>query len=302
MFTRIVFATDFSGAAARGLRYAIDLSKRSGATLHLVHVVPGEVGYSDAPQLPMHDEENLLAELDQSFSEALDALPEISEDDLSIEKVLLEASSVAAAINRYASEVKAELVVIGTHGRRGVQRLLLGSVAEAVLRNATCDVLASRARAPERPVRKIVTPIDFSDHSKRAFKRAKRLGALYGADVQMLFVAEQRTVPVFSDTGLPSFSVREMDPAIVENAPRALRALDESVGAHGQVNVSHHVRSGGIDETIVEFATEEKADMVVLASHGISGAERRLLGNTTAQVLRTSSLPVYVVPARGLKS
>ncbi|NBB85725.1 MAG: universal stress protein [Bacteroidetes bacterium] len=319
MHDSIVSATDFSEASTRALTFGADVASRLGASLHVLHVVPDEGGYTTNPELPMHDEERLRRNLTEQLD---DVLPkDVTENEKAVDatKALVGSPDVADAVERYATGVAAGLLVIGTHGRGGVRRLLLGSVAERIIRHTTRDVLAVRKRARTGPIKHILVPVDFSVHSEQAVRRAKQLATLYDARVSLLFVAEQRTVPVFSDTGLPSFTVREMDDTMVENAPRALAALDAkvSVGSrnkgsrnegssqegsdstHGDaaVETMHHVRRGGVDEAIVDFVEEETVDLIVMGSHGVSGTERKLLGNTTAQVLRSASSPVYVVAA-----
>jgi len=315
MHDSIVSATDFSEASTRALTLGADVALRLGAALHVLHVVPGEGGYTTTPELPTHDEEQLRRQLTEQLDAVLPDEVAAHEEPVQATKALVGSPNVADAVEQYATEVAAGLLVIGTHGRGGVRRLLLGSVAERLIRHTTRDVLAVRERAQTGPVKHLLVPVDFSVHSKQAVQRGKQLAALYGARVSLLFVAEQRTVPVFSDTGLPSFAVQEMDDAIVENAPRALDALDAevSVGSHHEkpptkdfddsapedaaVETAHHVRRGGVDEAIVDFVEEEAVDLIVMGSHGVSGTERKLLGNTTAQVLRNAPSPVYVVAA-----
>ncbi len=304
----IVFATDFSPASTRALSFGVDLAYRTDASLHVLHVVPGEGGYTTAPELPMHDAEQLRHDLSDQLKEVRANQGPNDEGALETTKALVEGPDVADAVERYATEVAAGLLVIGTHGRGGVRRLLLGSVAERIIRHTTRDVLAVRKRARTGPIKHILVPVDFSVHSQQAVRRGKELAALYDARVSLLFVAERRTVPVFSDTGLPSFTVREMDDAIVDNAPRALAALDAEVSLASDsehpdasapedaaVETAHYVRRGGVDETIVTFVEEETVDLIVMGSHGVTGTDRKLLGDTTAQVLRSAHSPVYVV-------
>lgn len=315
MHDSIVSATDFSEASARALTFAGDIADRVGASLHVLHVVPGEGGYATTPELPKADEKQLRRDLADQLRRVLPDEATSSAEALEATHALVQGPDVADAVERYATEVAAGLLVIGTHGRGGVRRLLLGSVAERIIHHTTRDVLAVRKRARTGPLTHLLVPVDFSVHSQQAVRRGKQLAALYDARVSLLFVAEQRTVPVFSDTGLPSFTVREMDDAIVENAPRALAALDADVsvdvpdeasddsapnGTGTTLQTAHHVRRGSVDEAIVAFVEEETVDLIVMGSHGVGGTERRLLGNTTAQVLRSAACPVYVVAAAPL--
>lgn len=126
-FRRVVFATDFSPAAREAETLARELARQAGATLHLVHVLPLASSPGEAAQR--------LATIEAAFGAGLQGV------------TALLFGSAARAIVAYARAQGADLIVVGTHGRTGVSRMLMGSVAEAVARLAPCPVLTVPAIA-----------------------------------------------------------------------------------------------------------------------------------------------------------
>lgn len=302
-FERILHPTDLSEASDKALEYALDLAAAAGGDLHIMHVVAGETDYTATPDLPVHVEKQLREQMHEAVSRQRKSLETASQNEVHIEYALIEGVKPAETIIRYAKSRGMDLIVPGTHARRGMRRLLLGSVVEALVRNSPVPALVVRPRPKPSSTRfrHILAPVDFSDYSTEALRHAKQLAALFGGQVTLLFVAEERTVPLFSDTGIPNFTVLKMDDEVIHNAPAALEALDESVQVDG-VETEHLVRQGRVDTIILEVAEKTDADLIVMGSHGVAGAERRLLGNTTDHIIRTAAAPVLVVPAPELQS
>ena len=153
-FKTIVAATDFSSPSELALEYARTLAKRFGASLHLVHVVeePYPIGSEGYVVDVAEFHESLLQEAHQQLATRL----AIISDEGATGEVLV--GKPARRITEAASEKNADLIVMGTHGRGGVAHLLMGSVAERVVRTAPCPVLTvretdvSKADVPERTV------------------------------------------------------------------------------------------------------------------------------------------------------
>jgi nucleotide-binding universal stress UspA family protein len=147
MYSRILVPIDGSRTAARGLREAINLAKDQGAALRVVHVVDkmAIIGVTEAGMNPRP----VLAKLARSGRAVLDeARRNAKKLGVQVETVLHEpvTKRVADEVLREAKRWKADLIVMGTHGRRGVQRLVLGSDAEQVVRQAEIPVLLVAAR------------------------------------------------------------------------------------------------------------------------------------------------------------
>ncbi len=140
----VIVATDFSDPAAIALDYGRNFARAFEATLHVIHVANDLATAAPVSEIPM-DLSKLQAQIDAEAQEALDAL--VTDDDrqtLRVKTVLLTSSTPARAILAYATEVRADLIIVGTHGRGGLSALILGSVAQKVVRAAPCPVLTVR--------------------------------------------------------------------------------------------------------------------------------------------------------------
>jgi nucleotide-binding universal stress UspA family protein len=142
----ILYPTDFSPQAGHAFQVACALARDYGARLVLLHVKPPEVVYGEGFVLPP-DSEAVRREL----LEQLGSL-QLADPSVSVWRIL-EEGNPAAEILHTAAEVGCDLIVMGTHGRTGLGRLLMGSVAEAVLRKAPCPVLTIRSPFPAPPAR-----------------------------------------------------------------------------------------------------------------------------------------------------
>lgn len=291
---RILHPTDFSDSASKALAYALDLAVRTGGALHLLHVVHGREPYTGQTHLGAQADENLLIRLRELANAQLGALPSEARDGLDLAYEVAEGRHAAPAILEHAARRDVDLLVMGTHGRRGLRHLFLGSVAEEVLRRASCPALVVRQGETSAPIERIVVPLDFSEHSSAALAQAKHLAALYGATLALLFVAEEHIVPFFSDTGMPTFSMIKIDPDIVAKAAEALRQLDARTGGP-EVSTTYEVRIGQAPTEVIDVAREHEADLIVMATRGLTGVERGLLGSVTERVVRTAPCPVWTI-------
>lgn len=297
----ILLPTDFSACADHALTHAVEVADRFDARLHILHVVneldPDWYGITDA-------QERAVKLREQIREEAHDRLHSLAPDSRVDTTVSLQLSfDVADSIHEYVDERGIDLVVMGTHGRKGLDRLMLGNVADKIVRHAPCPVMTVREEVPwagaedEVAFQEVLAPIDFSDHSRAALRTSKAFARTYDARLHLLFVAEKRTVPTFSDTGIPGVGVVEMDPEIVKNAERALEQLDASVDGP-DVESAYHVREGNVSADIVDVAETRGIDLIVMATRGLTGMSRFLLGSNTERVVRVAPCPVLTIPTQ----
>jgi nucleotide-binding universal stress UspA family protein len=297
----VLLPTDFSECADHALTHAMRVADRFDARLHILHVVneldPDWYGLSEAQEK--------ASELRTRIKEEARArLQELAPDrDLDTTVSLQLSFDVADSINEYVEEREIDLVVMGTHGRQGLDRLMLGNVADKIIRHAPCPVMTVREEVPwtdegeDVVFQDILAPIDFSDHSRKALRTSKTFARAYGARQHLLFIAEKRTVPTFSDTGIPGVGVVEMDPEIVKNAEKGLQQLDENVGGP-DVKSEYHVREGDVSQDIVDFAETRGIDLIVMATRGLTGINRFLLGSNTERIVRVAPCPVLTIPTQ----
>jgi nucleotide-binding universal stress UspA family protein len=295
----VLIPTDFSACADHALTHALEVADRFDAHLHILHVVneldPDWYGIADA-------QDRAVKLRDQIREEARDRLENLAPDTEIETTVSLQLSfDVADTIYEYVDEREIDLVVMGTHGRQGLDRLMLGNVADKIVRHAPCPVLTVREEVPwageEENVsfEDVLAPIDFSDHSRAALEASKTFANAYQARLHLLFVAEQRTVPTFSDTGIPGVGVVEMDPEIVSNAEKALKQLNENVEGP-EVQSRYHVREGNVSSDIIDFSETHGIDLIVMATRGLTGVSRFLIGSNTERIVRVAPCPVLTIP------
>jgi len=290
---RILWPTDLSTGAGQAFPHAAALAAWHEAELHILNVQEGggAVREEMTEQFPLSSGAlaNLLGAADSpSHPVDLTALKMVQEQ--------VSGEAPAEAIVSYADDHDMDLVVMGTHGRRGLQRLLIGSVAEEVLRTASCPVLTVRAGedgVPAWNVRNILAPIDFSEMSKGAVQHAKELALTYGAKITLLHAVEEIMYP--SAYGMEMADVP--GPEVVDRVEANLADIARDEIGYEHVEVASKI--GYAPSSILDYAAENEVDLIVIATHGRSGIERLLLGSVTERVVRRASVPVFVVKSFG---
>ncbi len=296
----ILFPTDFSRCADQALTHAVYLAEKYQAALHLLHVV---TLFEDQPGVlsdELAETEALVKKLEEKAeSELQNVVNTHGSDDMEIVTNQKRAISAAPAILEYASKNGIDLIVMGTHGRRGIEHLLLGSAAEEVVRLADCPVFTIRESEEVKPIKlfeRILVPIDFSDHSKKALTYAKEIAATYDANLQLLHVIEDTIHPAFSLSG--KSSIFDLVPGIEEDCRKRLEVMVQKTEIEKE-NVEIIVKGGQAAYDIIKFATDNSSDLVVIATHGLTGIEHLLLGSVTEKVVRMSPCPVFTVSSFG---
>jgi nucleotide-binding universal stress UspA family protein len=295
----ILFATDFSQLADEALDHALALAHKHEAELHMLHAV---VLHADDPNDPAHhfpDAEEVRQRLGEIADDRMaNQLETRNAGELDVVRAQRRGMSTAPVILEYAEEIDADIIVMSTHGRRGLGHVLLGSVTEEVVRLSSCPVLTIRGRGEETGgprIRQVLVPVDFSEHSERAAKYATEICAAYGARLHLLHVFEQPITPEVYLGGGPASAP---DFAVVEASLReALHGVGTRSGA--AVDTEFHVLEGGAVGGITDTADAIGADLIVIATHGLGGLAHVLIGSVTERVVRRSACPVLTVKAFG---
>ncbi|MAE94688.1 MAG: hypothetical protein CL910_08520 [Deltaproteobacteria bacterium] len=286
----LLVATDFSPSARAAEDAGVAWAKRFGSTLHWIHAleVPLPIFEPYAVAVPEATigatrkaaQEKLEAAAARGTEEGLDGTSHLGD------------VPAAYAIADRAEELGADLVVIGTHGHRGVRRVILGSVAEKAVKLAPCSVLTVKgekgAEAPDR----ILVGVDFSDHTGPALDAATTLAKETGASLHLLHALELR-IPLVT-----AYEVTIPDGIIEQAQAEAevqLAALAD--GVDKAVPVSWSMRSAPPHQAIVEAAEDEGADLIVTGSRGMTGLKHALLGSVAERTLRASPCSVWTVRA-----
>ncbi|MFN7942183.1 MAG: universal stress protein [Thermoanaerobaculia bacterium] len=292
---KVLFPTDFSQTSRQALDHALALADVFGAELHLVHVLVFDAADPLSPEHQLPNPDELYARLaGLAASEMSALLSPFRERPLSLIERTVRATSPADAIVDYASREEIDLIVMGTHGRRGAKRLWMGSVATEVLRHAPCSVVTLRdlPGGRGRPiVRRIVAPVDFSEASRHALTVARELARATGAELEVLHVVEPPPPPTVYGPFPMGWGEAEIQ-RFEEQAEEALARLTREVIGEA---VPHQdvVRSGSPAATIAERAAP--SDWIVEATHGRHGIERWVLGSVAEAVARSAAGPVWTL-------
>jgi nucleotide-binding universal stress UspA family protein len=281
----ILCPVDFSDFSQRALRHATSLARWYGADIHALYVAQSLPTlwhlppHLDGPPPPDPALARLRDELHAFLAPTHAA-------GVSAEASVVDGQP-AAAILDHARRNPADLVVMGTHGRGGVGRLVLGSVAETVLRHAPCPVLtvrsAERWLSARAPFRRILCPVDFSPASDAALAHALSLAAQLDADITLLHVVEP------PHRGL------------VEDAEQAIRA-GERLRRAMPADARDWCRprevlavAGRVSEAILDEARKSHADLIVMGVQGRRALGVMLFGSNTHEVVRHAECPVMTL-------
>ena len=259
---RILCPVDFSDFSRRALDYAVALARWYGSRLTVLHV-------HHAP-----------------FPARVPVEPKAAEGDPARE-ILAEADA-------------ADVIVMGTHGRSGFDRLMLGSVTEKVMRKARCSLLTVPLSAPPPvgavPVlfRRIVAAVDFSDVSMFALRHAASLAAEVDAQLLVMHVIEApERLELWIDREKATSYVREW----TEGAEERLRSA-VSHGVREYAHVVQRVETGRAYREILRVADEQQADLIVMGAHGHGVVETMFVGSTAQHVVHAAACPVLMVRRR----
>ena len=286
----ILCPIDRSPVSRRAFDYAVSLARWAGARLTVLEVidVTPPLGWATNPELLLVPEEirkGVRRELGELIGPALAVGVEVD--------ARLEEGAVAERILETARAISADLVVMGTHGRSGVERLVLGSVAERIVRRAECPVLtvppgADQLAVGQAPFRTVLCPTDFSGASAAAVALASEIAGRAGARLLLLNVVEW---PFGHTTGPdPVTALRE---SLVADAGRQLAAALPA--ASGGPIVEPLALVGHPAGRIIDVARDRSVDLVVMGVSGRGAVNLAVLGSTAHRVLREACCPVITL-------
>ena len=284
----ILVPIDYSEASLQSVRVARSVAA-SDADVTVVYVGQDydltlhPMTWTGGP-LPNYNEQRLLNGLQQW----------VRENHLGDVKLVARKGDPGTKVCEVAEEMGCKLIVMPSHGRHGVARMMLGSVAERIIRHCHCSVLvllrtAKDTSSPQNntwiPRKRVVVPIDYSDASKAAIATA-------------LEIAESRdridvisVVPRIDDATFYGVDPIPDDVRLEDGQQNLVKYMTE----HGYGSLNSKALIGDPGATIVQYASEVGADLIVMPSQGLHGLKRLLLGSTTERVLRHADIPVLVL-------
>jgi nucleotide-binding universal stress UspA family protein len=299
---RILCPVDFSDGSRRALDHAVALAKWYDARVSMFHVcapVPVSAYATVASMMPS----SLVAGENQNdVRNAIRAFASMEAASSAPIDIELGEGSAATEIVAKAAAAHSDLIVLGTHGRSGFERIMLGSVTEKVLRKASCPVLtvpprlATAADVPAVTFKRIVCAVDFSECSLRALEYALSIAQETNARLTVLHVVEPMpNVPADDDSPLLAMKTIKEYVAAAEEEGRALLqgAIPEQVRAYCEVETVQTI--GKPYREILRLATEQAADLIVLGVHGRGVVDLMFFGSTAQHVVRQAACPVLTL-------
>jgi nucleotide-binding universal stress UspA family protein len=280
-FKRILIPTDLSDFSGLALKYGALFAGQAGSELTLLFVEDAYIPI-DLQAMPLvHYLENAPASRD-SLMEKLAEQARLYAPGVRVQsRIVTEAPS--RGIVETANDIDADLIIMGTHGRHGVERAFLGSVTERVLRDTDRAVFTVSplhfALEGEIAIRRILCPVNFTPVGREALTYAAGVAATFHAELVVTYVVESGENPLLSHEGKELASW--IAPAVGE------RIKYREIIAHGDAAIR-----------VLETAAEVDADLMVIGSQHKFFSDTTVIGTTTERVTRFARIPVITVPFR----
>ena len=301
----VLVPTDFSKPSLEAVEYALPLIKRFGAELHLVHVFAPDYPMASMTTIPLIVP---ALEIGGRVRRQLKDVARKYSIKLGPENIHAVRGRPFEEICRLARELRIDLIVTSTRGNTGLKHLALGSTAERVVRHSPCPVLVSRPfgrykaaggngniTKRELDFGKILVPIDFSRCSMTGLAYAKALAKQFGSKLELLHSTALEYYIAFDEYA------RYDLPLAMEQAEKAARIqLSNFIEKTDwkRIKIASSLRVGRAGQEICIAAIEDRADVIVISTHGRTGFKHALLGSTAEYVVRHASVPVIVVPSQ----
>jgi nucleotide-binding universal stress UspA family protein len=284
MYDNILVAYDDSEFSKAALSAAAGLTQRNGGSLFLVHAVFfNEEEFMSAPE---QREKRVQLGKEICYRTRKSLSSRLGQD---VESLLCEGEP-HDVITSIAIQKKADLIAIGTHGRKGLKKLFMGSVTSRVIVLSPCDVLVVKKSLSETAAKfkSILLRFDGSEFSKRALNRACAMAKIEGAQVTALYVIPCcQDMETFLSTGLIKENLKKEAKAIIGGAQKL--AMDEGIA------IKTEIVEGDAAEEIINAANRLGSDLIIGGTHAWSGIDKAIVGSIMESVIVNASCPVLVV-------
>jgi nucleotide-binding universal stress UspA family protein len=298
----ILVPLDGSTVAEQALPVALSIAERAGCKVKLVLVHQPLLGVESGPAYTKME----LA-MEKANRDYLKSVVARYRDRLgrALTSAVLE-GPVAATLARYGHELSADLMVMTTHGRGGIRRAWLGSVADQLIRTSEVPILVVRAHehdhTPAAKVGEILVPLDGSPLAEAVLEPVTALARLWDAEISLVQVV--RPITLTSDPVLP-FPVGYSDEVTRmrrEEAQDYIRDVAERLREAGVKASGVAVLGGAVAETLLNLARPERVGLMATATHGRGGVRRLVLGSVADKLVRAAEVPVLVVRPTGSRA
>ncbi len=292
MSRKILCPIDFSPGSQQALRAAVRLAMDGDTELVLAHAwyLP-PLAFAGETPFPAQIVDTMVADEEAALAAALRDAKDLGAPRVS--PLFLTGRPWERICETVEADPAFDLIVLGTEGRTGLRRVLLGSVAEKVVRHAACSVLAVRGKNGTSAFKHILCPIDFSQGSRAAMEQAARLADPDGLGITLLHVLD---LPVrFSGEPKVAGFTEDLD----RQGARLLGEWAAELRTRVSVPVVTRTRIGSPGtQTLSVLEAEPTFDLVVVGSHGRTGLGRVLLGSVAERIVRHAPCPVFVARQR----
>jgi len=286
MFDEILFPTDGSDGATDGLEFALDVASARDATLHLLSVANTTRGTLDA----LAQDETL----EERAREAVDEAAERARERGVTVVDTVERGNPHRVVCDYAESTGVDVVVVPTRGRRGLERFLLGSTAERIVRRCEVPVLTVRPdgdATPIYPFEDVLVGVDGSDCSRAALNVGVAVADQEDAALHLLTVVDVAPLG-------PDVRTDALKDALEADARRVVEDAAARASSAGVEPAADDLAFGSsVQGSIRTYIEEEDIDLLVVGTHGRTGFNRYVLGSVAEFLVRTSPVPVLTVRA-----
>lgn len=311
MYTKLMVTLDGSPLAEKALPYAVRLANRFNATLLLLRATEVPALLNDTPEHELEvikEAENYLQEVRATIT---DSAVEPHLDPEHVQTLVAYGDSVRE-LSELAPFEKADLIVMTTHGRTGLSRLLMGSVATQVVQHSNLPVVLIRPeKVKDEPLTetmaepvdlhldenntRVVVTLDGTPEAEAVIEPATQLALSMGASVYLISVALPYVPMEYGDLSASyAFDPEQETQARREEAYAYLDKIQDQITAKG-LNCVKVVRVGNPAEEITDYAQKVQASLLVMATHARRRVGQVLLGSVAEDVMRESHLPVMMV-------
>jgi nucleotide-binding universal stress UspA family protein len=287
MFDRILFPTDGSEGAAVAFGHVLDVAAAHDATVYVLNVA--DTSRDSVTRLQGDVVDVLEEEGEEVVREAAERAKERGVDVVT--EVLQGAP--ADTIVDYAASRDVDLVVVPTRGRQGLERLLLGSTTERVVRRATVPVLTLDPDDGrfDHPYRNVLVATDGSDSATAAVTAGADVATANGATLHLVNVVDLASLGVDVRSDVQQKMLEESAEGVLDDAA-------ETAAEAGVEDVTRAVEYGpAVHGAVLAYVDDNDVDLVVVGTQGRTGLDRYLLGSVTERLVRTSPVPVLTVRA-----
>lgn len=293
LINTIVAGVDLSTPSEQALDRAAALAKLHGARLVIVHAQADDapIEHVDNDMLKQLSTVSAAVRVEEAkrLAERLTALRATGIDA----EVTSQTGPPGEVVAQIAKDRGAELIVVGTHGHTGISRFLLGSVANAVLRHAPCDVLVCRGTSGASPFVRPIVATDFSPAAERALRKASQLSAP-GTPIEIVHAwqlpAGSWGATLLGQARFPWSTVRD---AVLSGTQAQ---VDKLLASHAGMGQTLHVELiQGPPASVITHAAERGGhDLIAIGTHGHRGFRRLLLGSVAESTIRHAPCSVLV--------